>query len=483
MRRRPIILGPNGRPLRGRRPLRAKYDAAQTTSDNMKHWGNADALSADSANSAAVRQKLRNRARYEIANSAYLNGIIQTLANDCVGIGPTVQVLTEDNDANTFVEAEFRRWMRAVRFARKLRTMRKARCGDGETFAMMITNARLATPVTLDLKLIEADQVSTPSLSVLATNAIDGIVFDANGEPIEYHVLKHHPGEASVKGFLEYDRIPAARMLHWFRQDRPGQHRGVPEIASALALWSQLRRFTEAVLAAAETAADFAAVLESTLPPDETDEDPDHGDTEGETWDTIELEKRMATVLPHGYKLGQVRAEQPSTGHAEFVRSKVNEGARPLSMPYNVAACDSSQYNYASGRLDHQTYDLSIGVDRDEVVLEIVEPTFFAWLDEAALLPEYLPASVRDKVRLDIPVEVRCYWRGRRHVDPLKEAMAAKVLYEAGLLTKADYHAASGDDWEAQERQRYREIALERKLERALPAPRRVQPKPQEAEA
>lgn len=479
---RPVILGPNGRPLRSRRAVRAKYDSAQTTADNMKHWGNADSLSADAANSATVRQKLRDRARYEIANSGYLHGIVQTLAADCVGIGPTVQVMTEDNDtdANTRVEVEFRRWMRAIRFARKLRVMRKARCCDGESFALMTTSSRLGTPVTLDLKLIEADQISTPSILALPANAVDGIVFDKNGEPVEYHLLKHHPGEATVKGFLEYDRVPADRMIHWFRQDRPGQHRGIPEIASTLSLWSQVRRFSEAVLAACETAADFAAVLESTLPPDETDETPDATNLEGETWDTIELEKRMATVLPHGYKLGQVRAEQPTTGYAEYMRGKVNEGARPVSMPYNVAACDSSSYNYASGRLDHQTYDLAIGVDRDEAAAEIVEPLFAAWLAEAVLLPEYLPPSVVAKARLGIPLEVRCYWRGRRHVDPMKEAMAARVLSEAGLLTKADYHAASGDDWEAQEHQRYREIALARELERKLPAP---VPQPQETPA
>jgi hypothetical protein len=37
------LLVPNGTPVNVRR-VRAKYDAAQTTSDNTRHWANADVL-------------------------------------------------------------------------------------------------------------------------------------------------------------------------------------------------------------------------------------------------------------------------------------------------------------------------------------------------------------------------------------------------------------------------------------------------------
>ncbi|EKK01742.1 hypothetical protein RBSH_02946 [Rhodopirellula baltica SH28] len=41
--------------------LRAKYDAANTTLDNMKHWSRADGLSSAAANSPDVRRTLRKR--------------------------------------------------------------------------------------------------------------------------------------------------------------------------------------------------------------------------------------------------------------------------------------------------------------------------------------------------------------------------------------------------------------------------------------
>ena len=59
--------------------------------------------------------------------------------------------------------------------------------------------------------------------------------------------------------------IPASYMVHVFRQERPGQHRGIPEITPALPLFAQLRRFILAVLSAAEAAADYAGVVCSVL--------------------------------------------------------------------------------------------------------------------------------------------------------------------------------------------------------------------------
>ncbi len=91
-----------------RRTLRARYDAAATTTDNRRHWANADGLSANAANSPDVRCTLRNRARYEVANNSYARGIVLTLANDVVGTGPRLQMLTSDAEANRVVETGVR---------------------------------------------------------------------------------------------------------------------------------------------------------------------------------------------------------------------------------------------------------------------------------------------------------------------------------------------------------------------------------------
>jgi len=359
--------------------LRARYDAAATNPDNRRHWANAGGLSANAANSVEVRRILRNRARYEVANNSYARGIVLTLANDVVGTGPRLQLLTADAEANRLIEREFAAWAKAVNLAEKLRTMRMARAQDGEAFAILTNNPKLPTPVQLDLRLVEADRVGTPDLNAAAANAVDGIVFDAAGNPVEYHVLKQHPGDTARQYFLEYDRLPADSVLHWFRADKPGQARGIPDIMPALPLFAQLRRFTLAVIAAAETAADFAGILYTDAPAG--------GEADAaEPFEPIELEQRALVTMPGGWKMSQLQAEQPSTGYAEFKHEILNEIARCLNMPFNVAAGNSSGYNYASGRLDHQTYFKAIRVKQVHLEAVVLDRILAAWLDEAARL-------------------------------------------------------------------------------------------------
>ena len=437
--------------------VRSRYDAASTTDENRRHWANADHLSAAAANNPQVRRTLRSRARYEVANNSYARGIIATLANDCVGTGPRLQMLTDDGNANRLVELEFMRWAESISLPEKLRTMRMARAESGEAFCMLVANPKVDSPVKLDLRLLEADQVATPDLAKQAkgTNAIDGIIFDGYGNPIEYHVLKNHPGDFLARFSLDYDRIPAAAMVHYFRTDRPGQNRGIPEITPALPLFAQLRRYTLAVIAAAETAADFAAVLYTDAPA--------NGEADPvEAMDLVELERRMATVLPGGWRLGQITPQQPSTGYAEFKKEILNEIARCLNMPFNVACGNSSGYNYASGRLDHQAYYKSIRVDQTQLGLTVLDRVLRAWFDEAILVSELLPLWMRTVTFRDLGHQ--WFFDGNEHVDPAKESNAQATRLQNHTTTLAYEYARQGRDWESELRQRAKEITMMREL-------------------
>jgi len=301
---------------------------------------------------------------------------------------------------------------------------------------------------------VEADQVTTTDILTLKDNQVDGIVFDRAGNPVEYHVLKQHPGDITLTIADAHDRVPAASVIHLFRTDRPGQHRGIPEITPALPLFAQLRRFTLAVLGAAETAADFAGVLYTDAPP--------NGEADSiEPMDTIELEARALLTMPGGWKMGQVKAEQPSTTYGEFKKEILNEIARCLNMPYNVAAGNSSGYNYASGRLDHQTYFKSIRVNRSHIEAAVLDRIFAAWIDEAVLVEGFLPGWLRT---LDADYPHQWFWDGHEHVDPAKEANAQATRLGSHTTTLANEYAKQGRDWEAELHQRAKEKRLMRKL-------------------
>jgi len=452
--------------------VRARFDAATTNDANRRHWSMADSLSADAAASPEVRRILRARARYEVANNAYARGIVLTLANDVIGTGPRLQMLTDDAEANAVIEEVFARWCKAISLPEKLRTVRMGRAESGEVFGVLASNPRLDAPVSLDLRLVEADQVATPTIDLLSDDAVDGIVFDSFGNPVEYHVLKVHPGDTSAGARFafggDFDRVPADSVVHYFRADRPGQSRGIPDITPALPLFAQLRRYTLAVLGAAETAADFAGILYTDAPAS--------GEAEAvEPMDAIELEARALLTMPGGWRMEQMRAEQPSTTYAEFKREILNEIARCLNMPFNVAAGNSSGYNFASGKLDHQVYFKSIRVEQEHLGRIVLDRLLAAFLREAVLISNLLPLRVRTLVASgDLPAH-QWFWDGQSEVDPLKEASAQATRLTSHTTTLAYEYARQGRDWEAELRQRAKERTLMAELgltvEEAVPGP------------
>ncbi len=447
-------------------PLRGRYDGAQTTDDNRRHWAAADALSAGAAAVPGVRRTLRMRSRYEVANNAYARGVVSTLANDTIGTGVRLQMATPDGDANNLIEEVFSEWAQAVCLASKLRTMRMAKTQDGEVFGILTSNPRLPTDIKLDLRLIEADQVANPWTVATMRSMSDGIEFDAWGNPIGYWVLRHHPGDLFTMGAYESDLVPAEAVIHYFRTDRPGQLRGIPEITPALGLFAQLRRYTSAVLAAAEVAADQSLVIYTDAPA--------NGESDAMVpMDTIELEKRMATVMPGGWKLGQAKAEQPTTTYGDFKHEILNEIGRCLNMPLNVVLANSSSYNYASGRLDHQVYFKSIRVEQAAIEHVILERVFAAWFAEAVLIEGLLPQSLR---RVDAKPSHQWFWDGQEHVDPMKEATAQGERLLNHTTTLAEEYAKRGKDWEAEIRQAGVEAALLKELDLAVPT--RLAPAP-----
>jgi capsid protein len=180
--------------------------------------------------------------------------------------------------------------------------------------------------------------------------------------------------------------------------------------------------------------------------------------------DTIELERNMLLTLPGGWKMSQVKPEQPATTYVEFVREKLNEAARCLNMPRNIALCDSSAYNYASGRLDHQTYFKSIRVEQAQLEDAVLDRILDAWMREAVRVEGLLPPSAR--AIGDSPHQ--WFWDGMEHVDPAKEANAQETRLRNHTTTLASEYAKEGKDWETELRQRAKEVMLMKELN--LPA-------------
>lgn len=421
--------------------VKASYDAARTSTEYQNIWANADALDADSAHSKDVRHTLISRSRYEVGSNGYSDGIAQTFATDLVGVGPQLRMQTGSEGFNRMVELQWFLWAEAVQFDRKLWCMAHAKHVDGEAFGVLRKNPKVDHAIKLDVQLYEAEQVQTPYMPYGTKGYIDGIQFDEFGNPAFYDLLVEHPGAVNRQTFnMDAEKVPADRMLHWFKMRRPGQHRGVVESASTLNLGAAARRFREATLGAAETAADFTLFLKTQFQPD-SDEMQYAAD-----FSQQEITKRMMTALPVGYDPFQMKAEHPNASYESFHKSLVNEQARPKSMPYNKAACDSSSYNYASGRLDHQTYYGALDVERKDGNTLVLNKTFKAWFDLAVLRFGWLggnPESIGPGARLHL-----WDWPKHKVADVEAEANANQTKLKSGQTFPHTLFSDAGLDFE-----------------------------------
>lgn len=444
-----------------RRVIRSRYDAARQTDETRKHWANADALSARSANNLAVRTVLRQRSRYEVANNSHARGITLTMANDLIGTGARLQCLYDDEDMCDRIEQAWEQWAQAVHLAEKLHTFTLSTIVDGEAFFLLTTNPLLDSSVTLDVQLVDCDQITTPYAAPIRNNSVDGIEYDRYGNPSVYHMLKVHPGDMAgyspaetltLEGSQTYKNIPAHLMIHWFRTDRPGQARGIPEITPALPIFSQLRRYTLAVLMSAEIAADFSLFISTDQPADDPESDPRPGG-----FDTENIEKGLITALPGGYKPFQLQAEQPTTTHDAFTKTLLREACHCLNIPYNIASADFSQDSYSGGRMAQSVYRRYCEVRRKHLMGRVLDRIFAAWLDEATRIPGLLPNNT-PAYASSIPH--MWFFDAWEHVDPAKESTATQNDLENNTTTIADECAKVGKDWRKVIRQRGKEIAM-----------------------
>jgi len=136
------------------------------------------------------------------------------------------------------VEREFFKWSMAIGLPEKLRILRMARSGGRRRFGLFTNNPVLATPVKLDVRLIEADQVASPWTAAVFEPRRGGR--DRLRRPRQPESVSR--AQAPSRRLLGlgvaagYDQVPASSMLHYYRANRPGQSRGIPELTPALPL-------------------------------------------------------------------------------------------------------------------------------------------------------------------------------------------------------------------------------------------------------
>lgn len=392
----------------------ATYEGAQTNRLNERHWTIGKQLADPTPEQ---RETLRNRTRYEVANNALLEGMIETYARDLVGSGPHPTFREFGQDGKQ-LKTDWELWVGEQLIAPLFKTIARAYLIDGEVFILW-------TDEPPYVRVIEPERIYSNDIAMISPigmRYVDGI-------PIP----QYNSGEIILEGIRYVDgvpveyivdgekRYPADVMTHLYKQQYPNQRRGVPRPAPSLDMFAFIRRLNVAAIASYETAAKIAMVLYTKMIAGQA----------AEPFETVDIVAGQALTLPEGYELGQVQAEHPAATHREVVAMYVGEAARCFPMPLNKALGTSQDSNFASGSLDNIDYERAI--ESDQVLLQAGLVNRLTGL--------FLMLQARPIQRLFIG------WDAIPHLNPEKQFAAIQTKLDMRLTSRTREAAKLGEDW------------------------------------
>lgn len=440
----------------------AKFDNARRTPDTESLFRNVDSLAMIAALDPTTRRTIRDRARYVVLNCPYAWGMLDTHASYVVGswVSASFPRGGVPKKVRDKLVRDFDAWALKVGLWEKLRTMVRAKTTDGEAFAVFFTDPTITdrkNHVKLNLAVIECDRVESWTETVTRENERDGIRFDPYGHPTEYRILKYHPGDyrVSIKN-RKGEWTKAANVIHYFDMLRPEQVRGVSDFVSALEIPADQKSYRSSVTTSAINAANISGVLETDLVPEcFDDEDASIGKCAMEVKPNtvFRMQRGALLTIPEGWKIHQLQAQQPTSLYPDFVRSLIAEMARCLSMPVNIAMCDSSQHNFASAKIDHTVYGDKINSIRSTLATKVLDRIFFNWLEEYAIRESI------DEKTMDALADVEWLFMARGNADVMKDAAADNTRLGNASLSYETLYAKDGKDWKREVRQALSERA------------------------
>lgn len=502
------------------------YEAADRSSREMAGW---NPFGTDADSSMIGLEDMRNRSRDAYRNQPVAGGLVNTTVLNTVGTGLTLQSridravlgLSDDQAAAAQAHIERRFWLwanskdcdleRKLVFNGHVNLALKCRFINGEHLALLpeVPLPMLSNPVRIQA--IEADRLRNPSGAPDRPGLVGGVEKDQYGAPVAYHIMRSHPGNVlySDRSAWKWDRYPARNaatglpnVIHYFRTDRPGQTRGLPELAPLIEPLKDISRMDKAELKRAVVSALFTAFITSSTgmglgnaPPamvnhaggmNVTSRPPVQSAT---TTGNIQLGYGSVVGLETGQDVKFASSGLPNPNYAGFWEAFITQISMRFGLPYQVALKKYEQsYSAAKASFD-DAYRFFV-VIRSELCTDFCDPIFAVWFArEVAQGTIYAPGFFTDP-------ELRAAWLEHEWVGPAKPVIdetkaveAARARVELGITTLSQETAAmTGGDWETNLPQRVREEQLRREggliTEKSQPAakPRQQEPDPDEPE-
>jgi lambda family phage portal protein len=445
---------------------------------------------------------LRARSRDLGRNSPIASGALETQITHVVGTGLSLQarihgqtlgMTDEQADAwQSNTERLFAIWAESElsdaygcqnfyeQQALAFRTTKES--GDG--FVVLSSVQRPDWSFALALQIIEADRVSNPKFAIDTPTMVQGIEKDERGASVAVHICNRHPGAYTLRNGMEWSRVPmrGARsgrrnVLHLVQKKRPGQTRGIPQLAPIIETLKQLTRYSSAEVDAAVNSASIAMFAK--MDPDAfddlfTDEAKKSYIDQAMAWDGTVRSGKVINTMP-GEEITSPVQNRPNPNFDAFVQAVLTQIGMALNIPKEVLA-KHFQASYSAARAALLDAWRVFRIERQWLAAKFCQPVYEEWLADAVARGLIsAPGFFADPL-------IRAAWckamwsgDGPGAIDPEKEANAAAKRIETGITTlDEEIIAYDGGDWESKHR---RQTVIRRARERdGLEAPVDMQP-------
>jgi len=461
--------------------------------------------------------ELRSRSRDLYYNNAIAKGAIDTKVINVVGTGIKLQsrldreVLSLSEEAATAWEAQTEREWRLF-WGRK--DCHAARTHNGNSLSRMIyRQARLNGdvfvqltrspginpawyPYSLRLQVIEADRVCNKDHLRDTELMAGGIEKTAAGAPKAYHILKHHPGSLDYKSY-EWLSIPAygsrtglPNIIHLASLDRPGQSRGIPDLAAVIEPLKQLGNYTDAELMAAVISGMFTVFIETETGETGLSLDEFYDETgASSTDDDYKMGNGAIVELAKGETIHDSNPGRPNTSFDVFVQAILRQVGVAVNLPFELLIKHfTSSYSAArAALLDAWKY---FYMERSWFTENFHQIVYEVWMYEAVSSGRiHAPGFFTDPIMRQAYLGSEWIGPARGMINEKDEVAAAKDRVDAGFSTLSSETAQmTGGDWDANHKQRVKENDARKKdgldVEAAPPIPTAIpgQPKKEDEE-
>jgi lambda family phage portal protein len=337
------------------RELRRLKAPRQRFGGNSLHDAAWDINTARPEDAIPHRRLAQARIKRLLATNPYASKVKSTLLNNLIGYGITG---TPGKGTPRKVIDAWQLWIRHADWMRRLDLyglqdlFTGTMLGDGDVFIVRRFDASMPGVVPTRIEVLDASMLN-PGVGE------GGIEYDEAGRPLRYHFYARRPGP-NWATFGKPVTFEAKDVIHLFRQDWPGQTRGISVFEPVIKRFEDMDDYLEAELVRKKIEACFAAFI---TPSEEAiGDDIGMGSESGdETLNDFEIElfePGMIQRLRPGddVKFGEPK---PSAAINEFARVTLLGATTGAGVPYEHGTGDLSNVNYSSyraGNLEFQRF-------------------------------------------------------------------------------------------------------------------------------